>query len=68
MYKVLVFDNFCANKTAFQIAVDNTCGLRCCHAVRNGPCSVFFSSHGKEGNKIERFIGGAQQFVDTGLG
>jgi hypothetical protein len=52
LHKVIVLDYLGADKAFFKVGMDNTCSLRSCKALRNGPCANFLYTGGKVGGKV----------------
>jgi hypothetical protein len=44
---VVIFDDFCPDKTFFEIGVNDTCALRSFTAFKVGPCPNFLYPGGK---------------------
>ena len=48
VHVIVIFDDFCADETLLEVAVDNTCGLRSLVSPVYGPGPAFVGTGGEE--------------------
>src|SRR5271170_4712650 len=65
--KIVIRDRFGADEALFEIAMDDTRGLRRLHAVRYGPGARLLGADSEERHQIEELVAGAYDAHEAGL-
>ena len=64
---VVVFDDFCAYESFFEVGVNDSGALWCLPSLVVGPCFHLHRSCGDEGFQVEQRVGFLDEAVDTTL-